>query len=236
MKKENATTTTATIYTPADLQALAHEVDKVKASVESVTAKEYLDACAALSDALNVYNCATMEQAFSECSTLADVIKRAHFSSIYAKFDKKTGATSLVGRSTRFPLGAFLDYHKEAKHDISGAVAFADAVGVLVKSLRAFVGSEVTFVEGTKSGKAVKISIVCDALKAVMDAVGIEGVYARPKDVRFLSYAVTGGSASIGALREINRADVEKYLIDVYSVQLNKQAYGFEKKDSKEGK
>ena len=71
-------------------------------------------------------------------------------------------------------------------------------------------------------------------LQSVMDCIGIDGMIARNRDVRFLAYSCTGGSSSIGSLREVSVSRVATMLVDVYTVQISGGQYDFEKKNDSE--
>lgn len=234
---ENTITTTNTQDKATllkNMKAAALAVDNAKLTTDSITAQAYLSALDALDKAIHEYNSATLVENFVTLSSLADAFKRGNYSAQYARYNKKTASTDLVGRATRLPISEFIAYAKEHEIELPTAAQYQAALKELTDALSAFVASELAY-DGS-SPKAVKISVPVEALKKVMDAVGMPDIYARPRDVRFLSYAVTGGASTIGTLSKIEKANVEKYLIDVYTVQIEKKAYDFENKKAEEKK
>ena len=190
-------------------------------NTESILASDYLDSMNDMDKACKAYNDETIKAAFDEMITLSDLFKREHYSALYTKWDKKANAFAIGTRTTRLDALAFIDSKKVDKGD-----EFKSAVSDLGDALSGFIKSEVTY-DG-KGKKSVPVSVPVSALKKVMDIVGIEGIIARNRDARFLAYSCSGGSSSIGALRDITPNKVALALVDVYHVQLTKGAYAFE--------
>ena len=224
------TTMKETTVTMENLRDAMKAADVAKRSTGSIFAKEYLDAMQAMNEAFSAYNAATLSATFERIDSLAAFFTVGEYSALYARFDKGHACHIATGRATRLPVGDFI----KAKGDkLPGGEAFNKAVTELTKTLRAFIKSEVTYDPGKGGAKAVKIAVPVDALKAVIDAVGLPEVYARPRDIRFLTMAVTGGASTIGALARVTKGAVEAYLVDVFRVQLNKGSYAFEKANKK---
>ena len=221
------TTTPVTMETLRDAMKAA---DVAKRSTNSIFAEAYINALQAMKDAFAGYNAATLSATFDRIGTLAAFFTMGEYSALSARFDKGHACHVATGRATRLPVGEYI----KAKGDkLPGGEAFNKAVTELTKTLRAFIKSEVTYDPGKGGAKAVKIAVPVDALKAVIDAVGLPEVYARPRDIRFLTMAVTGGASTIGALARVTKGAVEAYLVDVFRVQLNKGSYAFEKANKK---
>lgn len=221
MKNTNTTTT----KTLVDIRTAMNNADDARANTESILASSYLDTMEEMDTTFADYNKGLLSAAYEEMTTPADVMRRAHYSPLHAQFDKKSNTFKAVARKTRLNV---LDFIKEKKVES----ALPEKIKALTEKLSAFVKSEVTY-DG-KGKKSVSVKEVVPALAAVVEEIGIEGVYARVRDIRFLAYACTGGSGSIGALRVIETSRVAAMLVDVYHVQLSKGAYDFEKKADNE--
>jgi len=209
--------------TMVDLKTAMENANDARANTDSKLACEYLDTMGDMDSAFADYNKGLLADNYATMTTLADVFTRRHYSPLHSQWDKKNNSFKAVARVTRFNA---LDFVKEKKLDTT----FPEKVKALSDKLSAFIKSEVTY-DG-KGKKAVSVKEVVPALQAVMDCVNIEGVIARNRDVRFLAYTVSGGSASIGSLRIVDPARVATMLIDVYAVQTTGGVYDFEKKDS----
>lgn len=192
-------------------------------NTDTMIACEYLDTMGDMDTTFAEYNKGLLADAYSEMKTPADVMKRAYYSPLHSQWDKKTKAYVAMSRKTRLNVLDFI-----AKKELDSTLP--EKVKALADKLAAFIKSEVTY-DG-KGKKSVSVKEVVPMLSAVVEEIGIDGVYARVRDVRFLAYSCTGGSASIGSLRKVEVSRVAALLVDVYHVQLSGGAYDFEKKET----
>ena len=211
--------------TLANLNTAMSNANDARANTDSLIACEYLDTMDDMDTAFSGYNKGLLSENYATMTTLSDVFTRRHYSPLHSQWDKKNNTFKAVARVTRFNA---LDFVKEKKLDTT----FPEKVKALADKLAAFIKSEVTY-DG-KGKKSVSVKEVVPALAAVVEEIGIEGVYARVRDVRFLAYTVSGGSSSIGSLRVVDPARVATMLIDVYHVQMTGGVYDFEKKADNE--
>lgn len=209
--------------TLANLNTAMSNANDARANTDSLIACEYLDTMEDMDTAFSGYNKGLLADNYATMATLADVFTRRHYSPLHSQWDKKNNTFKAVARVTRFNA---LDFVKEKKLDTT----FPEKVKALSEKLSAFIKSEVTY-DG-KGKKSVSVKEVVPALSAVVEEIGIDGVYARVRDVRFLAYTVSGGSSSIGSLRVVDPARVATMLIDVYAVQMTGGVYDFEKKET----
>lgn len=209
--------------TLVELKTAMENANSARENTDSIVAASYLDTMDDMDSAFTGYNKGLLAAAYDAMNTPADVMKRAHYSPLHSQWDKKNNTFKAVARVTRLNV---LDFIKEKGIEST----LPEKIKALADKLAAFVQSEITF-DG-KSKKSVNIKEVVPMLSAVVEEIGIEGIYSRVRDVRFLAYSCTGGSCSIGALREINPARVATMLVDVYTVQLSGGAYDFEKKEA----
>ena len=216
------TTTTEKTMTVADIHTAISIANDARANTDSLIACEYLEAMDNMDTTFSKYNAQQLAAQYETMNTLADLFKRGHYSPIHPQWDKKNNTFKPVARATRFNA---LDWVEKKKVDTT----FPQKVKDLSTKLAAFIKSEVQY-DGGK--KMVPVKEVVPALQAVMDCVGLDGVIARNRDVRFLAYTVSGGSTTIGSLREVDPARVATMLIDVYAVQMAGGEYDFEKKDN----
>lgn len=210
--------------TLAEIKNAMEKANAARESTDSIFARAYLDTMENMDTTFSDYNKGLLTSAYAEMDSPADVMKRGHYSPLHSQWDKKQNTFKAVARVTRLNV---LDFIKEKKIES----ALPEKVKTLTEKLSAFIQSEIKFDGHGK--KTVNVKEVLPALKEVFDTIGIENMIARNRDVRFLAYACTGGSGSIGALREVNLARVATMLVDVYTVQMSGGAYDFEKKDEK---
>lgn len=209
--------------TLTEIKTAMSAANMARENTDSILAASYLDTMDDMDSAFSGYNKGLLAAAYEAMNTPADVMKRAHYSPLHSQWDKKNNTFKAVPRVTRLNV---LDFLKEKKVDSTLPVKITD----LTAKLAAFIRSEIQYDGHGK--KTVNVKEVLPALQAVMDEIGIENMIARNRDARFLAYACTGGSGSIGSLREINPARVATMLVDVYTVQLSGGAYDFEKKEA----
>lgn len=209
--------------TLANLNTVMSNANDARANTDSLIACEYLNTMEDMDTAFSKYNKGLLADNYATMNTLADVFTRRHYSPMHSQWDKKNNTFKAVARVTRFNA---LDFVKEKKLDTT----FPEKVKALSDKLSAFIKSEVTY-DG-KGKKSVSVKEVVPALAAVVEEIGIDGVYARVRDVRFLAYTVSGGSSSIGSLRVVDPARVATMLIDVYAVQMTGGVYDFEKQET----
>ena len=209
--------------TLTEIKTAMSAANMARENTESILAASYLDTMEDMDTTFAKYNQALIAAAYEEMKTPADVMKRGHYSPLHPQWDKKNNTFKAVPRVTRLNV---LDFIKEKKIES----ALPEKIKALTEKLTAFIRSEIQYDGHGK--KTVNVKEVLPALQAVMDEIGIENMIARNRDARFLAYACTGGSGSIGSLREINPARVATMLVDVYTVQLSGGAYDFEKKDN----
>lgn len=209
--------------TLAELKTAMENANGARENTDSILAASYLDTMDDMDSAFTDYNKGLLTAAYEAMNTPADVMKRAHYSPLHSQWDKKANSFKAVARCTRLNV---LDFIKEKNIES----ALPEKIKALTDILTAFIRSEVQYDGAGK--KTVNVKACLPALKDVFDCIGIENMIARNRDVRFLAYSCTGGSGSIGALREINPARVATMLVDVYTVQLSGGAYDFEKKEA----
>lgn len=229
---ENTTTTTTTtkeekVYTLNDIKDAMSAADNARNNTGSIFAKEYLDTMDAMNDAFKGYNDKTRAAAFDEMATLKDVFTRRQYSALHAQKDSKSKGFKAVSRSVRFSTSEFINYKKEKGMTVENGDKYTTALKGLTTALMRFIQSEVTY-DNNGGKKSVPVSVPVAALKAVMDTIGIDNVIARNRDVRFLAFTCTGGTGTIGALRDVSSSKVEAMLMDVYHVQMNGLKYEFE--------
>lgn len=220
--KDTTTTTTEKVLTISDIKTTISIANSARENTDSLIASEYLDAMESMDTTFSKYNAQQLAGQYETMNTLADLFKRGHYSPIHPQWDKKNNTFKAVPRAARFNA---LDFVKEKKLDTT----FPEKVKALAEKLAAFIKSEIQSDGGKKT---VPVKEVVPMLTAVMDCIAIEGVIARNRDVRFIAYSVTGGSSSIGAIREVSPARVAMALIDVYAVQMAGGEYDFEKKNT----
>ena len=208
--------------TIVELKTAMENANNARANTDSLIACEYLDAMDEMDSTFELYNRQQLSNQYHEMKTLEQLFKRGYYSPVHSQWDKKNNTFKAVSRVTRFNA---LDFVGVKKIDTT----FPQKIKTLAEKMAAFIKSEVQY-DNNGGKKAVNIKEIVPALQAVMDCVGIEGVIARNRDVRFLAYACTGGSGSIGSLREVNPSRVATMLVDVYAVQMNNGVYDFEKK------
>lgn len=211
------------VYTLSDVRTAMSQADDARANADSLIACEYLDAMKNMDSTFKGYNDTLLASQYATMNTLADVFTRRQWSPIHSQWDNKHNCFKAVERAKSFDALAFI----EAKDKIDKAEEFTAAVKALADALTKFVRSEITF--DTQGGKkAVPVSVPVSAMAKVMEIIGIDGVIARNRDARFMAYSCTGGSSSIGNLRDITPSKVATQLVEVYHVQMSGLAYGFE--------
>lgn len=208
--------------TATDIQTAIARANMARENTDSLIACEYLDTMEEMDTTFSKYNQQTLSEQYASMDKLSDVFTRRHYSPMHSQWDKKNNTFRAVPRVTRFNA---LDFIKAKKLDTT----FPEKIKALSDKLAAFIKSEVQS-DGGK--KVVPVKEVVPMLQACMDCVGLDGVIARNRDVRFLAYTVSGGSGSIGSLRQVDPARVATMLIDVYAVQLSGGEYDFEKKNT----
>lgn len=209
--------------TLAEIKTAMESANNARANTDSLIACEYLDTMEDMDTTFSAYNKTLLEGAYNELSTPAELMKRGHYSPLHSQWDKKNNTFKAVARVTRLNVLDFIE-----KKGLESELP--EKVKVFSEKLSAFIASEVQY-DGGK--KAVNVKTVVPFLQGVMDCIGIEGVIARNRDVRFLAYSCTGGSGSIGSLREVSVSRVATMLVDVYTVQLSGGMYDFEKNEKK---
>lgn len=214
-------------YTLNDIKNAMSNADNARNNTDSIIAQEYLDAMDGMNDAFKGYNDQTRNAAFDEMATLKDVFTRRQYSALHAQKDNKSKGFKAVSRSVRFSASEFINYKKEKGVTVEKGDEYTTALKGLTTALMRFIQSEVTY-DQNGGKKSVPVSVPVAALKAVMDTIGIDNVIARNRDVRFLAFTCTGGTGTIGALRDITPSKVESMLMDVYHVQMNGLKYEFE--------
>lgn len=208
--------------TMTDIKTAMENANNARANTDSLVACEYLDTMEEMDTTFSAYNKSLLEAVYNELSTPAELMKRGHYSPLHSQWDKKNNTFKAVARVTRLNVLDFIE-KKEIKSELP------EKVKVFAEKLAEFIKSEVQY-DGGK--KAVNVKTVVPFLQAIMDCIGIDGMIARNRDVRFLAYTVSGGSSTIGALREVSVSRVATMLIDVYTVQLSGGMYDFEKKEA----
>lgn len=205
--------------TLVELKTAMENANMARENTDSILAASYLDTMDDMDGTFADYNKELLSAAYEEMTTPADVMRRAHYSPLHSQWDKKANTFKAVSRKTRLNVLDFIE-----KKGIKSALP--ETIKALADKLTAFVQSEVQF-DG-KGKKAMNVREVGPMLSAVIEEIGIDGIYSRVRDVRFLAYSCTGGAATIGTLRDITPAKVALALIDVYHVQLTGGAYAFE--------
>ena len=208
--------------TLADLKTAMAVATNASDNTDSMIACEYLNDMSAMDKAFADYNKQLLSSVYDTMKTPADVMKCAHYSPLYSQWDKKNKAYKAVSRTTRLNVLDFIE-----KKGLESELP--EKVKVFSEKLADFIKSEVQYDGGKKT---VNVKTVVPYLQSIMDCIGIDGMIARNRDVRFLAYTVSGGSSTIGALREVSVSRVATMLIDVYTVQLSGGMYDFEKKEA----
>lgn len=215
------------VFTLSDIATAMAAADDARRNTDSLLAVEYLQAMDDMNTAISGYNEQLLHSQYDEMSTLSDVFTRRQYSPLHTQLDKKNDCFKAVARVTRFNVSDFVGYKEEEESPVSMGKEYLDAVKGLSTALMRFIQSEVTY-DHNGGKKSVPVSVPVEALKKVMEIVGIEGVIARNRDVRFLAYTCTGGTSTIGALRDVSPEKVSSMLLDVYHVQMNNGKYAFE--------
>lgn len=210
--------------TYAQLEAACREAARVNADKENVFAKEFLDVMGEKGSVFGRYNKQTREAAYNEMTDLAALFSRRQYSAMYPRQDKKKGGYVIVGRDTPFNVVEYIDHKGK---DFAQGTSFMDAAKGLTTAIMRYVQSEVTYdAQGGK--KSVPVGVVVDALKKVVEVVGITTVYARVRDAKFLAFTVTGGCGTLGKMRDIECDRVIAALVGMYESQLTGTPYAFE--------
>ena len=210
--------------TYAQLEAACREAARVNADKEGVFAKEFLDVMGEKGSVFARYNKQTRLASYDEMADLAALFTRRQYSAQYPREDKKNGGYAIVGRPTPFNIPEYIDHKGK---DFAQGTSFMDAATGLTTAIMRYVQSEVTF--DAKGGKkSVPVGTVVDALKKVVEVVGIETVYARVRDAKFLAFTVTGGCGTLGKMRDIKCDRVIAALVGMYESQLTGTPYAFE--------
>ena len=217
------------IYTVGDLRTAMSIMTDAKNNTDSELACEYFDAADYMEKTFKAYNEQTLSNQYNEMSSLKDIFTRRQYPVAYPTKDSKSGANALksVSRATRFNVSDFITSKEKEGTPVANGKEYLDAINGLSTALMRFIQSEVSY-DQNGGKKSVPVSVPVAALTRVMSCIGIEGVIARNRDVRFLAYTVSGGSASIGSLRDVSPERVSSQLMDVYHVQMNGLKYEFE--------
>lgn len=208
--------------TMTDIKTAMENANNARANTDSLVACEYLDTMEEMDTTFSAYNKSLLEAVYNETNTPAELMKRGHYSPLHSQWDKKNNTFKAVARVARLNVLDFIE-----KKGLESELP--EKVKVFSEKLSAFIASEVQYDGGKKT---VNVKTVVPFLQSIMDCIGIDGMIARNRDVRFLAYTVSGGSSTIGALREVSVSRVATMLIDVYTVQLAGGMYDFEKKEA----
>lgn len=210
--------------TLVDLKTAMSVATLANDNTDSMIACDYLDDMKGMDKAFAEYNKQLLIECYDTMNSPADVMKRGHFSPLYSQYDKKNKCYKAVSRSTRLNV---LDFINEKKIDST----LPEKIQTFTVKLAEFIASEIQYDGGKKT---VNIKTVVPFLQDIVNVIGIDGIIARNRDVRFIAYKVTGGSSTIGKLNTIDANKIALALIDVYTVQLSGGQYDFEKKNDTE--
>jgi len=218
----NAAETAMNSLRAAAINAMA-AYDVAESKKAEITAAAYNDAVKAMRDAVAAYNdaaLANMYDTFIESGAPIEKLARALHWSKMAIVTKKDTGTMMQGRSTRFDLLNLLKYAAEHDRPIEGAADIAAAMTAAAAAIADHISANIT-----KEGGA-SVATVKAALQAVLDKLGIEKLFARSKDIRFIEYAVTR-ARELGELAKITPAAVAPYIMDVVNAQIYGKVYTF---------
>ena len=165
--------------TLVDIKTAMENANLARENIECILACEYIENMEDMDTTFSEYNKGLLSSAYDEMKSPADVMKRAYYSPLHSQYDKKANTFKAVSRKARLNV---LDFIEKKGIDSS----LPEKVKALTDKLTTFVQSEVTYDGGKKT---VPVKDVVPFLQSIIDEIGIEGIIARNRDVRFLAYA-----------------------------------------------
>lgn len=238
------TTTTSTATNSNQLLSVVHNCmhnfDSLTADVNAKNT-DVLAARDALEQAVNAYNQHTLETAYADFdgsdAPLQALAIRATWDKMTTR--RKDNVTSIVFRSTRFDVLAYLQHVADVRKD-GATITLPASIDVIKDALKKASEALSTFLLASlnqDTEPAVSIKNTAAAVYNYARLYTIDGLKVRPADVRYLC-AVVCKAGELGELKAIKPEAVARYLLDVVHVQTKgKGSYAFagktEKKEDK---